>query len=408
MTTIHQLKGQDVVPVQTREDFSGSEQQLATVETSSTAIAAQAKAAVESRYIMAMRRPRNWDDVRTRLLRECDRPSFAAVARYKKPIGKGVEGLSIRFVEAALRCMTNVLPEVMAVYDDTTKKIVRVTVTDLEGNITYSQDVTITKTVERSKPADDGSYISVRTNSYGNKTYTVPGTDDDILNKENALISKAIRTLGLRLIPGDIQDEAEARLIKTARNKAAQDPDAERKSITDAFASLNVTPSMLEEYLDQKLTQLTPAQLVDLRALYSALRDGEATWKTVMDNKAAQTGKPKSPANDAGTSDAKGSDPITDSSGEVWDQSKHATGSDGKPVFNSDGSFRKRRGAAQPEPPQADRDLRGWIENATTPEALDRLREAVDALPDGQDKSTLKALCLNRFQAIQGDGFGME
>ncbi|MEW8152755.1 MAG: hypothetical protein AB2810_21670, partial [Candidatus Thiodiazotropha endolucinida] len=98
------------------------------------AAAAQAKAMIESRYVMAMHNPRNWDDVRQKLLKECRRPSFAnnKSAFYKKPIGNGVEGLGIRFVEVALRCMTNVLVETVTVYDDSDKEILRVMVTDLE------------------------------------------------------------------------------------------------------------------------------------------------------------------------------------------------------------------------------------------------------------------------------------
>ena len=87
------------------QDFGGSSQTMAVVETSSSAIAAQSKAMVESRYIMAMRNPRNWDAVHQDLIKECKRPSFAnnKSAYYVKPIGKGVEGLGIRFVEVALR-----------------------------------------------------------------------------------------------------------------------------------------------------------------------------------------------------------------------------------------------------------------------------------------------------------------
>lgn len=46
-------------------------------ETAANVLAAQAKAQVEARYMMAMHRPRNWDAVRQDLLKECRRPSFA-------------------------------------------------------------------------------------------------------------------------------------------------------------------------------------------------------------------------------------------------------------------------------------------------------------------------------------------
>lgn len=270
------------------QGFSETTQQLALAETASTAIAAQAKAMVESRFIVAMRNPRNWDAVRQDVLRECRRPAFAnnKSAYYIKPIGPGVEGLGIRFVEVALRCMKNVLVETTMIFEDKTKEIHRVSVTDLEANITYPLDVRVSRVVERSRPSSDGSYISVRKNSYGKDTYTVEATDDDLLNKRGALISKAIRTLGTRIIPGDLCDEAEEIIKKIRLDHASADPEGERKRIVDAFVGIGVSAENLAKYLDQKdLKICTPAQIVELRGIYGAIKDGEATWSTVMENK---------------------------------------------------------------------------------------------------------------------------
>ena len=263
------------------------------IESASSAIAAQARAMVESRYVMAMRNPRNMDQVRQDLMKECRRPSFAdnKSAYYIKPIGNGVEGLGIRFVEVALRCMKNVLIETSMMFEDDIKEVHRVSVTDLESNITYPLDVRVSKTVERSRPSDDGSFLSVRKNSRGNNVYTVIGNDDDILNKRGALISKAIRTLGLRIIPGDLQDEAEQIIKQVRLDRAAQDPDAERRKIVDAFAELGVQAVDLTNYLGHPIAQSSPAEIVRLRGLFGAIKDGEATWSSVMANKAELTGK---------------------------------------------------------------------------------------------------------------------
>lgn len=269
----------------------------ALVETASTAAASQAKAMVEARYVIALQRPRDWAQVRYELLNECKRPAFAnnKSAWYVKPIGNGVEGLGIRFVEVAMRCMRNVLPESMMIYEDEIKEIHRVSVTDLEANVTYTQDVRVQKTVERSKPSSDGSYISQRTNSQGKVTYTVLGTEDDILNKRSAQISKAMRTLGLRIIPGDLQDEAEAIIKQVRLNQAASDPKAEAKKVMDAFASLNVSPAMLAEYLDHDIDICSPAEIVQLRGIFGAIKDGEATWQSVMDNREQNKPQTKKP-----------------------------------------------------------------------------------------------------------------
>ncbi len=276
------------------QGFGEQKSTLAVVETASTAIAAQSKAMVESRYIMAMRNPRNWDAVRQDLIKECRRPSFAnnKSAYYIKPIGNGVEGLGIRFVEVALRCMKNVLVETTMIFEDEFKEVHRVSVTDLEANITYPLDVRVSKTVERSKPNSDGSYMSVRKNSYGKDVFTVLGTDDDILNKRGALISKAIRTIGLRIIPGDLCDEAEEIIKHIRLDEAAKDPDAERRKIVDAFAAIGVTATDLTSYLGHDLGKCSPAQIVTLRGIYGAIKDGEASWQSVIQNKDDQNKPP--------------------------------------------------------------------------------------------------------------------
>jgi hypothetical protein len=62
----------------TRQEFGAQESTHALVETASTAIAAKAKAMVEARYVMAMRQPRNWDQVRQDLMSRMQAPLVCA------------------------------------------------------------------------------------------------------------------------------------------------------------------------------------------------------------------------------------------------------------------------------------------------------------------------------------------
>jgi len=275
--------------------------EIVSAETAGSAAASTAKALVEARFTVALKFPRDWDAVRQNLIKECERPSFAhdKSTLYKKPIGSGVEGLGIRFVETALRCMKNVHINAATTYEDDQKRILTVSVTDLESNITYDKSVTVTKTVERSKPNSDGSYLTKRKNTQGRDVFLVSATDDDLLNKEGSMVSKAIRTSGLRLVPGDLQSECEAIIRKIRVDKAAKDPDAEKRSIADAFADLNVSVAMLQEFLGHKLETCSPAELVDLRGIYGSIKDGELTWQAIMDEK-----KPK-----ASIEDLKGKQP---------------------------------------------------------------------------------------------------
>ena len=257
---------------------------VAIVETATSAAAAQAKAATEARYVVAWRNPRSLDNVRAALLHECKRPSFAKVARYKLPRGKStIVGPSIRFAEAAMRCMGNMLPETFLTYDDEDKRIYRVAVTDLETNVTYTRDIVVTKLVERRTLRRGQEAVSQRVNADGVITYTVRASEDDLLNKEGAAVSKAMRTCALRLIPGDVVDEAMELCRSVADNAAAKDPDAARKELSDGFAELNVTPKDLEAYLGHDLGKCSPAQLLELRGLYAAVRDGETSWAAIVE-----------------------------------------------------------------------------------------------------------------------------
>lgn len=265
-------------PVLRTEGFGGMTQ-MQVGETSALAMAEQAKAAVQARYLMAMRKPRVWDEVRSALLHECERTSFAATARYAKPVGEGkVQGFSVRFAEAAIRAMTNLLQETYVVYDDQEKRTIRVMVTDLESNATWSKDAVIQKVVERKKLKEGQPSLGKRLNSYGQIVYLVSATEDDLLNKLNSAESKLLRNHALRLVPGDILDECKAMIERTMSAEITKDPDAERKKIADAFRTIGVKVTDIVEYLGHDLDRLQPAELAELRIMHQAIKDGEATW----------------------------------------------------------------------------------------------------------------------------------
>lgn len=265
------------------------QQQMQPSETASSAVAAQAMASVQARYAIAYRKPRLLDQVRADLLKECSRTAFAEVAQYYKPIGKGIRGPSIRFAETAARCMGNILVESPTVYDDSMKRIVRVMATDLETNMTYQKDVTIVKTVERRALRQGQAALSTRTNSFGQTLYIVEADDDAILNKENALVSKAMRNVLLRIIPGDIVSEALEVAQKTLSSKIASDPEKERHNLIDAFASVGVEPTDLVGYLRHDISKITQKELEHLRTVYASIRDGEASWNDVVGETETET-----------------------------------------------------------------------------------------------------------------------
>ena len=299
-------------------DLTAQAVAMSASESAAIAMATQQKAIVEARYKMALARPRDLDLVRQKMLKDASRPSFATVAIYHKPVGNGIEGPSIRFVESAIRNMTNILTETSTVSEDDERRVIRVAVSDLETNTYFSQDVTVTKTVERRKLPQGEKPIRVRANSNGQPIYILHATDDEILNKQNALISKAVRTLGLRLIPGDLVDEALWEIKKTMAQQDRQDPDAAKHRIIDAFAQLGVSVEALKEFVGHELSALTPNEIQLLRTTYTSIKDGETSWKAVMDDKAEKEANTKEKQKQAAAStsakktEPKKAEPVTE------------------------------------------------------------------------------------------------
>jgi len=278
-----------------RRDFGGVS--LTRDGAATAALVAKARAHIEARWIMAMQRPRVIEQVRQDIMAECRRPGFAAVAIYSKPMGgERIEGLSIRFAEVAARCMTNIDIDVSQIFDDARSRVMRVSVTDLETNVTWPMEVNVPKTVERKHLNKGQKPISSRTNSYGQQVYLVEATDDQIATVQAALISKAARTAILRVIPGNIKDEAMAICRAIAKDKTAKDPAGERQRMCDAYLRVGVEPRQIEEWLGRKIELITPAEIDELRELFSAIRDGEASWATALADRADSRTKAKPPS----------------------------------------------------------------------------------------------------------------
>lgn len=267
----------------TQEIVRFSERELMQrTERAAIAQAAKAKAEVEARYSMAMLNRRDMDDVRQRVLHECGRYEFAMAARYKVP-NRG-EGFTIRFAEAVAAHLGNIYVSAPVIVEDDDQRTICVTVMDLERNLTWTKDVVIIKTVER-KSADGREVVRYRQKADGGSIAIVRATDEELLTKENSLVSKAARTGIERVIPPDLKVECLQRIKETLNNRDKDDPDAVRKSIADGFADLGVMPKDLKEYLGCELSALQPAEFPALRELYMGIKDGHTTWRDVMAQK---------------------------------------------------------------------------------------------------------------------------
>jgi hypothetical protein len=252
------------------------------------------KAKIESRYIMALRQPRDLEVVRQKMLRECSRPSFCApdmskngssVAIYRVPRGGSkIEGVTIRFAEMAKRCYGHIFVEVTPLGEDETQQIYQVEATDYQNNDGGSEIVIVPKRIERSFAKDSDVVLGRRENSQGKTTFTIVPTDDDLQVKRNALNSKARRNVIMQCIDGWLVEECKAKIRETAAAKDAENPGAAKTAIFDAFASIGVTAAQLNEYIGHA-GDLSPAELDEMRSFFGGIQQGYTTWAEIAASK---------------------------------------------------------------------------------------------------------------------------
>lgn len=262
------------------------------VEVASNAVGELARARVQARAVVALQRPRDMDTVRVRLLKDCDRPGFAAVARYLLPRGgKKIVGPTIRFAEAARRALGNMEVFEEVVYEDQAKRILQVTAVDLETNNSESRPVVVDKVMERRQLRDGEVPIGIRTNSSGQTVYVVPVPESEMPVRQGAAVAKMRRNVILAHLPGDIAEECMAAIVATQQRDDKTDPAAARLKIIDGFSAIGITPDALKAYLGRDLDGMTGADIQELRGVYLAVKEGHATWSEILGEKTGKSDK---------------------------------------------------------------------------------------------------------------------
>lgn len=258
---------------------------LSAVDRSSQSSALEAAAVAEVMVAarLAQMNPRNWLDCRARILKSCGNFLFADAAIYAKPVGgEKKRGFSVRFAEECVRQLGNMKVQISQVADFPDSRVVKVLVWDVETCTSISQDVTVMKRLER-RDKSGRVVVGERKNRDGQTVYIVEATDDEMRMIENREVSFAFRNVVLRLVREDLQLEAWDACEKTIRTKVTSDPEAELKAVCDGFRGLNIMPVQLEQRLGHKLADTSPAEILELRHDYKALRDGETTWAAIVE-----------------------------------------------------------------------------------------------------------------------------
>ena len=98
----------------------------------------------------------------------------------------------------------------------------------------------------------------------------------DIYEATANFAARRQRACILSVIPGDIVEMAVAETRKTIAEADKRPIDKIVAGLLDAFKSLGVKQEHLEKYIDKQLTVALKEDLVDLRGVYKAIKDGQS------------------------------------------------------------------------------------------------------------------------------------
>jgi hypothetical protein len=98
----------------------------------------------------------------------------------------------------------------------------------------------------------------------------------DVYELTANMAQRRTRACILSVLPQDVVDGAMQQADTTLKTKADTSPEAMAK-LVEAFAGFSVTKEQIEKRIQRRLDAITPAQVVQLRRIYTSLRDEMST-----------------------------------------------------------------------------------------------------------------------------------
>lgn len=214
---------------------------------------------IKGKMFLARQFPRDPDWSLQNVLRECQRPELAAAAQYEYPKGDTVvKGPSIRLVEVLARHWGNIDSGITEIDSVDGKTTIKCYAWDLETNVSDEK----TFSVKHERSTKKGSYKL---------------TDErDIYEMVANKGARRKRACLLAVMPGWYVDAAIDACNETLKASLTDGKSMEEviENIVSAFAEFNITPEQISEKLSKPIEKLSKNDVVKLRHLYSAIKDG--------------------------------------------------------------------------------------------------------------------------------------
>lgn len=213
---------------------------------------------VQAAVFMAKRFPRDENASLARIAQSCQRRGLAEKAIYSYPKGgQNVTGPSIRLAEAIAQSWGNIQSGVVELEQRPGESVCMSYCWDIETNTRDIKVFTVSHSVQTKK---------------GTKVLTDPRDIYEHVANQGA---RRKRACILAVIPKDVVDSAMEACQRTLAS-GAKEPliDRLRKMVNVFQAEFSVPLESIERYMGYKLDSFTEMDMVTLRGVYTALKDG--------------------------------------------------------------------------------------------------------------------------------------
>jgi hypothetical protein len=213
---------------------------------------------VQAMVILAKKFPRDQKLATERILLACQRYTLAREAVYSFPRGNTmVSGPSIRLAEAIAREWGNLDFGIIELDRKGDESTMLAYAWDLETNVQ--------------------TRVEYKVRHYRDtKKEKIPLHDErDIYEMVANQGARRLRSCILRLIPGDVTEEAVAQCEETIQAEVKDLPEA-IKNMVEAFEQFGVTKSQIEKRLRHRIESTNAAEIVALRKVCTSISDGMA------------------------------------------------------------------------------------------------------------------------------------
>lgn len=215
---------------------------------------------IQAMVFMAKQFPRNQIQAADRILNACTRQTLADSAVYSYPRGgQNVEGPSIRLAEVLAQNWGNLDFGIRELSQENGVSTVEAYAWDLETNVRQAKVFQV---------------AHKRMAKSGTKTLTDPRDIYEMVANQG---SRRLRACILSIIPGDIVEAALAQCSVTQAASVGATPEEIKETIrklTATMGKFGITAENIQDRYQCRLEAIRPAQIVELRKIYTSLKDG--------------------------------------------------------------------------------------------------------------------------------------